>query len=64
VQNIWLAPAPGPFLGLVWLVARSGSVLVPLLEEGRSATVQQSVVVIDPGTDPSEAERIRTQLAG
>lgn len=38
--------------------------LVPFLEEGRSAVVRRSVVVIDPATDPSEVERIRTQLAG
>jgi hypothetical protein len=63
VQNVWLAPVPGLFLGIVWLIGRPGSVLFPLLEEGRSAAAQRSVVVIDPATDPHEAERIRTRLA-
>ena len=62
MQNVWLAPVPGFFLGLVWVIGRSGSVLIPFLEEGRSAAVLRSVVVIDPGADPFEADLIRTRL--
>jgi hypothetical protein len=62
VQNVWLAPVPGLFLGLVWIIGRPGPVLLFQWEEERAAAFERFVFVIDPGADSLEVRSIRAQL--
>ncbi|MFD7310346.1 hypothetical protein [Promicromonospora sp. NPDC059942] len=61
MQNVWLAPSPGRFLGLLWLVG-SGSLFSVTGHEERAEAAEQHVLVIEPGTAVDEVARISAEL--
>ncbi|MFI2486136.1 hypothetical protein ACH47X_04470 [Promicromonospora kroppenstedtii] len=61
MQHVWLAPNPGRFLGLLWLLA-SGSLFSISGHEDRVQASEQHVLVIDPGTEAAEVARIRARF--
>lgn len=62
MQNVWLAPVPGLFLGVVWIVDRPGSVFFFNWDEERAAAFERFVFVIDPGSDQLAVRSIRARL--
>lgn len=61
MQHVWLAPNPGRFLGLLWLLG-SGSLFSISGHEDRAQASEQQVLVIDPGTDAAGVARIRARF--